>query len=90
MADVSNAKKEFADSIDTDVIAETVFDMLEDEEISLTSENARKVWLDVLYTEMGDAVSRSVNALADKGDFNGESADVQLPEKIGNDGSIAK
>ena len=54
----------------TAAIAETIVDELEEEEIKLTFENAQKVWLDVLYTELGDAVSRSVKALADKGEIN--------------------
>jgi hypothetical protein len=74
--------------LDTHVIAEGILDCLEEEEIESTFENAKRVWLDVLYQELPDGVSRSVEALANKGDF--VEQDAQLPESISTDGSIAK
>lgn len=64
---MDTAKKLVAEWLDSKVIAETVVDALQDEAILPTLENAQKVWLDVLYTELGDAVRRSVKALAVKG-----------------------
>ena len=90
-----DVKKEIADWIDDEVIADTILDTLKAKKISRTVENAKLVWLDMLYTELGDAVKRSVEALADQGSFDEDSVvepddDVQLPEKIATDGSIAK
>ena len=67
--EVQAAMEELAKGIDTMVIAETILDALNEEELELTAANGQRVWLDVLYTELGDAVSRSVKALADKGEL---------------------
>jgi len=64
---MDTAKKLVAEWLDNEAIAETVVDALQDEAILPTLENAQKVWLDVLYTELGDAVRRSVEVLAVKG-----------------------
>ena len=64
-----DVKEEVADWLDDRVIADIILDSLEEEEIPRTAENAKKVWLDVLYQELGDAVGRSVEALADKGEI---------------------
>jgi len=66
---MDEAKKQVIDWLDDEVITEIIFDKLEDEGVEPTFENATKVWLDVLYTELGDAVNRSVEALANKGEI---------------------
>ena len=48
--------------IDTDVIAERILGELEDQGIPATFENAKTVWLDMLETELCDAISSSVKA----------------------------
>jgi len=55
--------------LDTYIIAESTLDYLAEEELGLTFENAKKVWLDILYTELDDAGRRSVKALANKGEI---------------------
>jgi hypothetical protein len=77
-------KKQLSDWIDTDAIAQQILDLLEDEEVEPTLENAQQVWLDVLYTELGDGIRASIKALAEK-----SNVDVQLPEKVCRDGTIA-
>jgi hypothetical protein len=66
---MDEAKKQVIDWLDDEVITETIFDKLQDEGVTPTFENATKVWLDVLYTELGDAVKRSVEALINKGEI---------------------
>jgi len=48
--------------IDTNVIAEHILGELEDQGIPATFENARTIWLDLLETELCDAISSSVKA----------------------------
>jgi hypothetical protein len=62
-------QKQVAEWLDTDAIADAILDALEDEEIEVTADNAQKVWLDILYTELPNALQRSVNALAEKGEI---------------------
>jgi len=62
-------QKQVAEWIDTDAIADAILDALEEEEIEVTADNAQKVWLDVLYTELPNALERSVDALAEKGEI---------------------
>ena len=62
-------QKQVAEWIDTDAIADAILDALEAEEIEVTADNAQKVWLDVLYTELPNAIERSVDALAEKGEI---------------------
>jgi transcriptional regulator of NAD metabolism len=62
-------QKQVAEWIDRDAIADAILDALEEEGIGVTSENAQKVWLDVLYTELPNALERSVDALAEKGEI---------------------
>jgi hypothetical protein len=57
-----SVKDEMAGWIDTDVIAEHILDELEDKGIPATFENARTIWLDLLETELCDAISSSVKA----------------------------
>jgi len=71
--EVQAIKEELANWIDTTVIAETILDTLNEEEIDngslISVANGKKVWLDVLYQELGDAVERSVKALLNKGEI---------------------
>ena len=62
-------QKQVAEGLDTDVIAEAILYALEQEKVELSADNARKVWLDILYTELPDALRRSVDALAEKGEI---------------------
>jgi hypothetical protein len=57
-----SVKDEMAGWIDTDVIAEQILGELEYQGIPATFENAKTVWLDVLETELGDAITDSVKA----------------------------
>jgi len=57
-----SVKDELADWIDSDVIAEHILGELEDQNVPATIENAKTVWLDVLETELCDAISSSVKA----------------------------
>jgi hypothetical protein len=66
---VWNTMEAFRRWLDTGVIAETILDCLEEEDVKPTFENATKVWLDLLYTELGDAVRHSIIALSDKGEI---------------------
>lgn len=71
--EVQAIQEELAKRIDTTVIAETILDTLNEEEIEngslISVANGVKVWLDILYTELGDAVRRSVEALLNKGEI---------------------
>lgn len=71
--EVKAAMEELANWIDTTVIAETILDTLNEEEIEngslISVANGKKVWLDVLYQELGHAVRRSVKALLNKGEL---------------------
>jgi len=68
--EVQAAMEELAKWIDTTVIAETILDALNEVEIEngslISVANGQKVWLDLLYTELGDAVKRSIEALRNK------------------------
>jgi hypothetical protein len=66
---VFNTTEAFRRWIDTHTIAEGILDCLKEADIKPTFENAKKVWLDMLYTELGDGGRRSVEALADKGEI---------------------
>jgi hypothetical protein len=65
----AEVQKQVADWIDRGAIADAILDALEQKKIELTPENAQKVWLDVLYTELPNALERSVDALAEKGEI---------------------
>ena len=57
-----SVKDKVAGWIDTDVIAEHILGELEDQGIPGTFENAKTVWLDLLETELCDAIGSSVKA----------------------------
>jgi len=56
---------ELAKWIDADVIAEAIFDELEEQGIKPTLENGKTVWLDVLEHGLPDAIRSSVRANLD-------------------------
>jgi len=60
-----SVKHKLAGWIDTDVIAEHILGELEDQGIPATFENAKTVWLDVLETELCEAIRSSVKARFD-------------------------
>jgi len=60
-----SVKHKLAGWIDADVIAKHILSELEDQGIPATFENAKTVWLDVLETELRDAISSSVKAKFD-------------------------
>jgi len=66
---VWNTREALARWIHTGVISDSILEYLEEEDLKLTFENGKKVWLDILYTELSDAGRRSVQALADKGEI---------------------
>jgi hypothetical protein len=69
MATREETQKQVAEWIDTDAIAEAILDVLEDEGIEVTADNAQKVWLDFLGTELNEGLDGSVHALAEKGEI---------------------
>ena len=62
---MSKIKHELAGWIETDVIAEHILSEPEDQGIQPTLENARTVWLDVLESELCEAIRSSVKARFD-------------------------
>ena len=62
---MSKIKHELAGWIETDVIAEHILDKLEEQGVQPTFENAKTVWLDVLETELCEAIRSSVKAKFD-------------------------
>jgi len=62
-------QKQVAEWIDTATIADAILDALQDEGLEVTAENAQKVWLDFLGTELNEGLQGSVDALAEKGEI---------------------
>lgn len=60
MAD-ETVQKELADWIDTDVIAENILEHLKEEGFEPTVENAKKLWLDFLETELHEGIKGVLN-----------------------------
>jgi len=60
-----SVKHELSGWIESDVIAEHILSELEDQGIQPTLENARTVWLDVLESELCEAIRSSVKARFD-------------------------
>jgi hypothetical protein len=52
--------------INTNVIAENILDCLQKADVQLTEFNGQAVWLDILYTELPEALARSTGALINK------------------------
>jgi len=59
---MSDIREELADWIDTDVIAERILEDMEGHDVSLSLENAKTIWLDVLENELCEAIGSSVKA----------------------------
>lgn len=59
----------FAEWVDTAVVAEAVMNGLECSTKKQSAENAKKVWLDFLGTELNEGIGRSVMALEDKNEL---------------------
>jgi len=60
MADEA-VQKEVADWIDTNVLAENILEYLEEEGFQPTVENAKKLWLDFLGTELHEGIKSVLN-----------------------------
>jgi len=65
--------KELAAWLETEPLAEDIFDTLEDQAAEVTLENAKKLWLDFLETELHSGLSNSLTALVEKGTIKAES-----------------
>ena len=59
-------QEQLAEWIGTDPIAEELVDVMDEEGIPLTFENASKIWLDVLEHKLADAITSSAQALIDR------------------------
>ena len=59
-------QEQLAEWIGTDPIAEELVDVMEEQGIPLTFENACAIWLDVLKTELWQAITKSAQALIDR------------------------
>jgi len=59
---MSRIRLELAGWIDADVIAEHILDELEEQGIQPTLDNAKTIWLDVLESELCEAIRSSVKA----------------------------
>jgi len=60
-----DTKEQLAEWIDTDVIANAISEELEEQGVKPTLENAKTIWLDVLESELPDALRSSVKARFD-------------------------
>lgn len=68
--DEAITQKQLSEWIDSDVIAENILDALKKANINLTLDNGKAVWLDILYTEMPEALRVSVEALTNKSEIH--------------------
>ena len=59
-------KEKVAAWIDVGVLAENIMDALKAADLSIDEFNAQQVWLDILYTELPEALANSVKALRDR------------------------
>ena len=57
-----DTKEQLAEWIDTDVIVNAISEELEEQGVKPTLENAKTIWLDVLESELLDALRSSVKA----------------------------
>lgn len=73
-------QKQLAAWIDADVIAESILEHLEEQGVEPTLEHGQQVWENVLAAELHESVENTVIAIF---------GDVQLPEKICQDGTMA-
>ena len=58
--------KAFAEWVETSLLAKTVMNGLECSGVKPTAENAKKVWLDFLGTELNEDIFSSIAALKEK------------------------
>ena len=59
-------KEKIAAWIDVGVLVENIMDALKAADLSIDECNAQQVWLDILYTELPEALANSVKALKDR------------------------
>ena len=59
---MSRIRHELAGWIDADVIAEHILGELEEQGVQPTLDNAKTIWLDVLESELCEAIRSSVKA----------------------------
>ena len=59
---MSRIRHDLAGWIDADVIAENILEELEEQGVQSTLDNAKTIWLDVLETELCEAIRSSVKA----------------------------
>ena len=59
---MSRIRHDLSGWIDADVIAEHILDELEEQGVQPTLDNAKAIWLDVLETELCEAIRSSVKA----------------------------
>ena len=65
--------KELAAWIETKPLAEEILETMEEQEVvEITLENAKKLWLDFLGTELHSGISNSLAALVEKGEIPAE------------------
>lgn len=70
---MDSIKVEVSRWIETEHIAELILENLDEDGIPATVENAKKVWYDFLLTELSCGIRASINALINKGEFNGNN-----------------
>jgi len=62
---MSKMRRELADWIETDVIAEHILEELGEQGVQPTLDSAKTIWLDVLENELCKAIKSSVKARFD-------------------------
>lgn len=65
-------EKQLAEWIETQPLAEAVLETLEEQLAEVTLENAKKVWLDFLETELARGLSNSLAVLIEGGKIPSE------------------
>ena len=65
-------EKQLSGWIETQPLAEAVLDTMEDQLAEVTLENAKKLWLDFLETELARGLSNSLAALIEGGKIPSE------------------
>lgn len=58
-------REELAGWIETDVIADAILEGMGEQSVTLTLDNAKTVWLDILENELHDAIRSSLIARFD-------------------------
>ena len=65
-------QKELAEWTETDPLAEEILDIMEEQLVEVTLEDAKTLWLDFLGTELHQGISNSLAALIDRGKIKAE------------------